>query len=284
MKKVSCLVWILIFSAITFSQSNSPKSNWAKFDNNKIHYYDVGSRKNKDALIFVHGWTCNVDFWKESLNAFPEYRVIALDLPGHGQSDKPQADYSMKYFAESIEAVMRRAKVKKAVLVGHSMGTPVARQFYRLYPQKTLAIVIVDGALRPMATREQNERFAALLRSNYKAGAPISVNSMISPVKNEALKTSIRDQMLATPEHVALSALDGMIDEKIWTNDQIKVPVLAILADMPFWKPETKDFYKTIAPDLEFQMWKGVSHFLMMEKPLEFNKEVRLFITKKKLL
>jgi pimeloyl-ACP methyl ester carboxylesterase len=63
---------------------------------------------------------------------------------------------------------MRQAKVEKAVLVGHSMGTPVARQFYRLYPQKTLAIVIVDGALRPMATKEQNERFAVLLRSNYK--------------------------------------------------------------------------------------------------------------------
>lgn len=155
MKKVFCLLWLLIFSVNAFSQIQMPKSNWAKFNNNKVHYTDVGNRKNKDALIFVHGWTCNADFWKESVNAFPEYRVIAIDLPGHGQSDKPKVEYSMEYFAKSIEAVMNKANIKNAVLVGHSMGTPVIRQFYRLYPKKTLGLVIVDGALRPMGTKSK---------------------------------------------------------------------------------------------------------------------------------
>jgi pimeloyl-ACP methyl ester carboxylesterase len=80
--------------------------------------------------------------------------VIALDLPGHGQSDKPQIAYTMDLFANAIDAVMRDAKVERAVLVGHSMGTPVARQFYRKYPQKTLAIVIVDGGLRLFGTKK----------------------------------------------------------------------------------------------------------------------------------
>ncbi len=283
MKKLFCLLWLLIFSAIAFSQSQMPKSNWAKFNNNKVHYTDVGNRKNKDALIFVHGWTCNADFWKESVNAFPEYRVIAVDLPGHGQSDKPKVNYSMEYFARSIEAVMKKAKVKRAVLVGHSMGTPVIRQFYRLYPKETLGLVIVDGALRP-GTKSEMEQFVAPLRSDYKTNALKFIDGMLMPIKDENLKTSIRSAMLATPDYVALSALDGMTDEKIWTTDKINVPVLALMAESPFWKPDTKVFYGTIAPDLDFQMWRGVSHFLMMDKPSEFNREVRLFIAKKKLL
>ena len=283
MKKLFCLSWLLIFSAIAFSQSQMPKSNWAKFNNNKVHYTDVGNRKNKDALIFVHGWTCNADFWKESVNAFPEYRVIAVDLPGHGQSDKPKVDYSMEYFARSIEAVMKKAKVKRAVLVGHSMGTPVIRQFYRLYPKETLGLVIVDGALRP-GTKSEMEQFVAPLRSDYKTNALKFVDGMLMPIKDENLKTSIRSAMLATPDYVALSALEGMTDDGIWTMDKIDVPVLALMAESPFWKPDTKEFYGTIAPNLDFQMWKGVSHFLMMDKPSEFNREVRLFIAKKKLL
>jgi len=204
-------------------------------------------------------------------------------LPGHGQSDKPKVDYSMEYFARSIEAVMKKAKVKRAVLVGHSMGTPVIRQFYRLYPKETLGLVIVDGALRP-GTKSEMEQFVAPLRSDYKTNALKFVDGMLMPIKDENLKTSIRSAMLATPDYVALSALEGMTDDGIWTMDKIDVPVLALMAESPFWKPDTKEFYGTIAPNLDFQMWKGVSHFLMMDKPSEFNREVRLFIAKKKLL
>ena len=71
----------------------------------------------------------------------------------------------MDLFANAIDAVMRDAKVERAVVVGHSMGTPVARQFYRKYPQKTLGIVIVDGGLRPFGTKEMREQFMAMFRA-----------------------------------------------------------------------------------------------------------------------
>lgn len=284
MRKINsiCILFILFFAV--FASAETPKSRWAKFDGNKIHYYDVGSRKNKNAIVFVHGWTCTADFWSESYNAFPEYRVIALDLPGHGQSDKPTANYTMEYFAKAVEAVLKKAKVKKAVLVGHSMGTPVIRQFYRLYPDQTLGLVIVDGALRPFANKEQMAQFMALLRSDYKTQAPKMVDGMLQPVKDEALKKRIRDAMLATPDYVALSAMDGMADEKIYAPDKIDVPVLALMAKSPFWTPDVKEVYQSIAPDIDFRMWANVSHFLMMEKPKEFNEEIRKFIVGKKLL
>jgi len=77
----------------------------------------------------------------------------------------------MEYLARSIEAVLSDAKVKRAVLVGHSMGTPVIRQFYRVFPEKTAGLVIVDGALRILFPEEQTDQFMTPLRTNYQAAA-----------------------------------------------------------------------------------------------------------------
>ena len=162
------LLLILCFVVPAFAQTEKTKSKFADFGDVKIHYNDVG--KGKNALVFVHGWTCNADFWRQSINAFPNYRVVALDLPGHGASDKPQAVYSMEYFANAVQAVMKDAKIKKAVLVGHSMGTPVVRQFYRLYPEKTLGLIIVDGALRGPSVLKRADRRAPSSHKSPAAG------------------------------------------------------------------------------------------------------------------
>src|SRR5205809_660617 len=102
-KAIIGIVLLVALASIASGQSPAPRSRLAKFEDHKVHYYDVGGKQDK-ALIFIHGWTCNADFWKDSYSAFPHLRVIAIDLPGHGQSDKPQADYSMAFFARSIEA------------------------------------------------------------------------------------------------------------------------------------------------------------------------------------
>jgi pimeloyl-ACP methyl ester carboxylesterase len=74
--------------------------------------------------------------------------VITLDLPGHGKSDPPKnGKFSMAVFARAVEAVRAEAKVDKVVLVGHSMGTPVIREYARMYPQHVAGLVPVDGLL-----------------------------------------------------------------------------------------------------------------------------------------
>jgi pimeloyl-ACP methyl ester carboxylesterase len=281
-KRALFLALIPIMLLAAPARSSELTSRFAEFDGNKVHYQTSG--KGKEALIFVHGWTCNGDFWRGQTSAFTGTRVIAVDLPGHGRSDKPQTDYTMAYFARSIEAVMRDARVTRAVLVGHSMGTPIIRQFYRLYPEKTLALVIVDGGLRPFATKEQTEQFTKMLRTNYKVVAQPMLEGMLRPVKDEKLKAEIRTAMQATPEHVAVSAMVSMADEKIYEKDPIKVPVLAVLAKSPFWPADTEQFLRALAPNLDFYMWDDVSHFLMMEKPQEFNQTLKSFLVKRKLL
>lgn len=58
----------------------------------------------------------------------------------------------------------------------------------------------------------------------------------------------------------------------------------SIMAQSPFWPPDVKDIFSSIAPNIDFQMWPGVSHFLHMQKPKEFNEQVSAFIVKNELL
>jgi pimeloyl-ACP methyl ester carboxylesterase len=275
-----CLLAIIFLSGA--ARGDASESRFAKYGETKVHYQASG--KGEEALIFVHGWTCDSSFWRGQVGDFPATRVVALDLPGHGRSDKPRVDYTIDYFARSIEAVMRDAGIKRATLVGHSMGTPIVRQFYRLYPEKTLGLVIVDGALRLMFPKAQMEQFTAGMRNNYQTVAPQMVDGMLTPVRDAGLKSDIRKAMLSTPDYVAISAMQGMSDEKVYEKDPIKIPVLAVLAKSPFWPPDTEQFLRTLAPKLEFYLWPDVSHFLMMEKPREFNQTVRAFLSKNRLL
>ena len=265
---------------------NSPtaESRFAMLDGLRIHYANYG--KGSEALVLIHGWTCNLDNWRDQ---FPDFagrnRVIAIDLPGHGQSDKPQITYSMDLFARAVEAVMRDAKVKRAVLVGHSMGTPVARQFYRKYPDKTLAIVIVDGALRPFGDKAMMDRLINGFRgANYQDVGGQMFAGMMGPNLPAEAQARIKASFLNTPQYVLVSAMEGMADASIWGEDKINVPVLAIMAKNPFYPPDLEQRYRGIAPAMDFQMWEGVGHFIMMEKPKEFNAAVLSFLDKNKLL
>jgi len=276
------VLFAFLLLVATTARSAEIQSRFAKFNDTKIHYLSRG--KGDEALIFVHGWTCNAEFWRPLMNDFPSLRVVAVDLIGHGQSDKPHVTYTMEYFARSIEAVLLDAHIKRAVLVGHSMGTPVIQQFYRLFPEKTAGLVIVDGALRPFLPKEQMDQFVNSLRSNYQTAKPGFVEGILGPLKDEKLRSEIKTSMLATPDYVGISAMESMADEKSYGNEKIKVPVLAILAKSPFWGPDTETFLRSLIPDLDFRMWEGVSHFLMMERPQEFDHAVQEFLTKNELL
>lgn len=281
-KPIFFLFVLTLLSLNSFAQTViEARDRYAKFGDIKVHYFDQG--KDKEALIFIHGWTCSMEFWKPQFTGFAGKRVIFIDLPGHGKSDRPKTNYTMEYFARSIEAVMRDAKVKKAVLAGHSMGAPVIHNFYKLYPDKTLGMVVVDGALRPYDNTEESAKYMAMFRADYQKTASTMIDTMM-PTASPALQQQIKTSMLATPEHVALSAMENMMRPESFPKDKINVPVIAILADSPVWAADNEKFMRSLAPDLDYVLMKGVSHFLMMEKPQEFNRQVAAFLERKKLL
>src|ERR1700694_1615371 len=77
-------------------------------------------------LVFVHGWSCDRNYWRHQMDAFQgQYRVIALDLAGHGASGKGRTAWNIPNFANDVAAVVRAVDAKNVVLIGHSLGGPV---------------------------------------------------------------------------------------------------------------------------------------------------------------
>ena len=264
---------------------NAAPSRFATFEKVRVHYKDFGS--GRQAIVFVHGWTCDMTSWREQVPAFAgRTRVLLVDLPGHGKSDAPRREYTMAFFAEAVAAVLRDAGVDRAILVGHSMGTPVVRQFYRLHPASTAALVAVDGALRPY-TRDTAaiQKFTSQFRGpDYRKAQLAMLDGMFSASASPQIKDSVVKVSLATPQHVLTGALDAMFDPAIWKDDGIRVPLLAVVDANPAWTPEYEAYVRGLGRDVEYRVVQGGGHFLMLERPEDFNRILSDFLVRRGLL
>lgn len=260
-------------------------SSFAKGESGRIHYRSWGS--GSEALVLVHGWTCDMSYFREQVNHFaPRLRVIAIDLPGHGLSDKPEIDYTQTLFANAIREVLDQARVKRAVLVGHSMGMPVARQFYRLYPKRVTGIVSLDGSLKAMITEQKviDAILASLRAPDYLPAATRMVDGMLLTAPDTPYKSHIREVMLSTPQHVVAGAAAGMFDLSLWNDDPLDVPMLIVNAKSPLWNAEYEQYAHKLAPRLDYVVLEDVSHFLHTEKPKEVNELIDRYLAKNNLL
>ncbi|WP_169053549.1 alpha/beta fold hydrolase [Alteraurantiacibacter aquimixticola] len=228
-----------------------------------------------ETVIFVHGWTCDETAWDAQVEYFSEnYRVVTLDLPGHGISASPaKEDFSMDLFAAAVEAVRNEVGADKVVLVGHSMGGAVIRQYAVNYPDHVAGLVAVDGPLdmRTMAgvnfgelTLEQRGQF---------------VDSMFVEGTSEELRAEIRGVMLSAPADTAHGAMNAMLDPSLQTDDVIAAPALTVLAGQTNFPID--DSQREVLTDWQHTSVPGTGHFLMMEKPDEFNALLESFLTER---
>ncbi len=261
-------------------EPSAPVTRTADLDGVAIVYDSIG--RGDRAVVFIHGWSCNRTFFDAQMEGLrgAGLRLIALDLPGHGESEQPDA-YSMDLFARSVAAVMDDAGVREAVVVGHSNGAPVARQFARLFPERTAGVVAIDGALRNFFTDPaQAEQLLAIFRGeDWRPRTERFIDAMLETAP-EPTRLKVREAMLATPREVMIGAFEAALDPAIWSDDPIPAPLLVVVAESPFWTPEYEAYVRTLSDDVEYRAMTGVSHFLMMEDVEGFNAILKGFLAR----
>jgi pimeloyl-ACP methyl ester carboxylesterase len=247
----------------------------ASVDGVSIHSTVRGS--GSKTVVFVHGWTCDESSWREQVRVFAKkYRVITLDLPGHGKSGSPaNGPLTMELFAKSIEAVRVDAKAGKIVLVGHSMGTPVIRQYARMYPANVAGMVPVDGILHlsGSANAPNPDRVKGPDGLKYRE---TMIRGMFGMSATPAVQQHILKMMLAAPEATAYQAMAATFAASNWKDDQFDVPALGIYADHS--ASDDPAYFKKIFPEGRTVEVPGTGHFVMLEKPAKFNKLLAEFL------
>ena len=250
----------------------------ASVDGIAIHSTTAGT--GPATLVLVHGWTCDESSWAAQVPALAKkYRVVTLDLPGHGKSGAPaNGQFSMDLFARAGEAVRAETRADKIVLVGHSMGAPVIRQYARLYPDRVAGLIAVDG---PLDMRQFPADFKppALTGAEGRKAREGMIRSMFTPQTSADVQQKVLTMMLAAPEATAIGAMGSMMDPSLRKNDVTPMPALAVWAGTNQQLPKLDETRKAL-PKYEQTQVPGTGHFLMMEKPDEFNRLVVAFVDK----
>jgi pimeloyl-ACP methyl ester carboxylesterase len=255
----------------------------ASVDGLKLHSTSAGT--GNAALIFVHGWTCDSSSWSAQVPEFAtSYRVLTLDLPGHGQSAGPaNGKFSLGLFARAVEAVRAEAGVNRVVLIGHSMGAPVIREYARMYPQHVAGLVAVDGPLDMRGFGEARGGRGAFTPppmtgpEGLKAREQM-IKGMFTPQTPPPLQDQIMKMMMKAPEATASGAMAAMFDQSINRSSVIDVPALAVYAGTNS-VPDLATV-RQVVPKFEATQLAGTGHFVMLEKPTEFNALLAGFLKK----
>jgi len=281
---------VALSSTLIGCGQSRPHIKYAGATGSRIAYETHG--RGSKAVVFVHGWTCDRSFWNRQVPALKEeFRVILIDLPGHGRSDAPHVDYSIPYFAEAVMTVLDDARVRRAVLVGHSLGFSISREAALRHPDRVVALVSSDGApLRPPTSDAPADVEAWKLMVNGfietvttpepRAARMAFVESMFREDTSAELRLEIMSKTARTPDHVAVSAIRGLSDLSLWKERSLPLPVLAVLAQHETAPPDRAEQWRRWFPRVEYHEWHDVGHFPMMERPSEFNALLIEFLAK----
>lgn len=167
-------------------------------------------------MVLLHGYLENNTMWDAFVPEFSKkYRVIAIDLLGHGQSGCLGYIHTMEDMADAVQAILHELRIRKAVFVGHSMGGYVALAFAELYPDMVKGIVLQNSTSRADSDERKTNRDRAIkaVKQDYTSFVRLSISNLFSEENRERLSDEIeavKQQALKTPLQGIIAALEGM--------------------------------------------------------------------------
>lgn len=241
-------------------------------DGVEIYYEVTGDAET--ALVFVSGWLGNVRWWDAARDAFADYRIVALDLAGHGRSGKRSA-YSAESYAADIVAVVSAVAAKRVILVGHSMSgayvTIAAPQIAGL-----VEVILVDTLknLDAMPTADMLEGMFA----TYRADFPTTVRTMLptflyAPGTPQAVRDRLEGEFLRATGDEAVQLLAPLYRCDVRAAARkVSVPVRGLDTDL---HPHAAEINRTYFADYDHTTLAGFGHYPMLEAPDAFNAKLR---------
>lgn len=265
-----------------------------------IAYVDSGG--GGEPIVFVHGLSSYLSFWEYQLAHFQGgHRVLALDLPGYGASSRPDAPYTMAWYADVVSDWMVAVGVPRATVVGHSMGGQIAMTLAVDHPARVERLVLsapagferyTPGAAdfmkrwwtesRALGATEEEVRanFVAMVFNRTDAG----VERLIEERVRLGAHPAFRGTSVAVSRSIA-----GMIDGSVWDRlPEIAVPTLVVFGTDDKMIPNpvfTGGRTRAVAeagvariPGAELVMVPGAGHTVHHDAPEAFNAAVEEFL------
>jgi pimeloyl-ACP methyl ester carboxylesterase len=238
-----------------------------------VQYRVYGSGEH--ALVLVHGWSCDSNYWREQIPAFKQkYTLVTVDLAGHGGTGANRSDWSVARFGQDVATAAATVPNEKLILVGHSMGGPVAIEAARLLKGRVIGIIGVDtfktiGA--PLPSQAQLDAAVKPFEANFIGHTrEVVTRHFFAPGANADLVRKVAYDMSLSPPRVAIPAMRATLGyDYTGPLKDIDVPVVAINSDLG--EPINELRIRKVLPRFRAVTLSALGHFPMMEDPARFN-------------
>jgi pimeloyl-ACP methyl ester carboxylesterase len=270
-------------------------------DGTQLSYLESGRGR---PVVMIPGWSQTASMFNDQLIALSEnYHVIAVDMRGHGESDKPAHGYRIARLASDLHELLNGLELKEATLVGHSMGCSVIWSHWDLYGKhRTHSMILVDQApcttfgtnwtdaqkaeagaiFSPQALQETAEALAGPGGDRVTAGL---INDMFftKTYPNEKLEFALTQNLKFPRAQAAALLVDHCMQDWRDTIPRISVPTLVVGGEASFFNPQSQRWIASKIRGAKVEIFgadEGGSHFMFMENPARFNRVALNFLAK----
>ncbi len=246
----------------------------------KISYTD--SEAGNTTLLFVHGWCIDKSYWTNQIIFFsPKYRVVTVDLPGFGSSGKNRNVWTVEGYGEDIAKLIKELKLKNVILIGHSFAGEIIVETANKSKDSVVGLICIDGLTtigRDLTKQDGLEEYFVALRSGFKEVGKDYMKSLFYGVSDSITINRVLSDFDKTDSSVAISSLEQNVNYSAKVLDNLKetnLKLYLINSDK-----NTFDSSSLIAENLAFKLTtiKSTGHFPMIEKPNEFNKQLKMTV------
>lgn len=240
-------------------------------------------------LVFLHAFPLNRSMWTEQENALSsQFRVMTIDLRGHGESDAPLWHYTLDQAADDVCGLLDHLSIKQAVFVGLSMGGYILFAFYRKYAERVKGMVLADTRAQADTEDGKRARFE-MAQIAYKRGssaiADIMIPKLLSPGTIQT-RPELVQRVRGMIEGNQVSGIAGDLMAMAQRPDsvpflqQIHCPTQIIVGelDVPTPPADARLMAESI-PNARLAIIPGAGHLSNLEQPDRFNEIVRAFVS-----
>jgi 3-oxoadipate enol-lactonase len=251
----------------------------------EIAYTDQGKGT---PILLIHGYPLSKAMWDPQAKSLSQnFRVITLDLRGHGESEAPLWLYTMDIFADDIRALLDHLSIDQVVLAGFSMGGYIALAFYRRYKNRVKALVLADTRAQADSPEGKQGRFKAAQTAHQQGAgaiADVMIPKLLTPQSLQSrpdLVQNIRKIMTSTPVAGIVGDLMAMAErpDSVPLLSEIACPTLFLVGEQDSLTPPAEA--KLMAEKIkkaQLEIIPAAGHLSNLEQPDHFNRAVRRFL------
>lgn len=256
----------------------------APFRQDLVHFTDTGKGR---VVVLLHGFLGSAQIWEDTIRVLSRsYRVIAIDLPGHGQTPCFGYVHSMELMASAVKAVLDHLRLKRYVLVGHSMGGYVALAFAELYPEFLRGLCLYHSTAYPDSDEKKRDRLRAveLVKKNRRVYTRTTITHLFAAKNLKYLRKEISFAMgiaAKTSQRGIVAALLGMRDRpsREMVLGWVRFPVMMVIGEHDnILPPQSLLEQSELISDKTVLWLEHDGHFGFLESPLASNGALRKFL------